>query len=98
MDNDKQVVQTADEALVAATRKYLAAQPWEQAQIADQLDQARNAWARARYRLLLPDTVSTESDVAEAAQLKSRIEAAVQTQQLVDTLGALAALLAKFAF
>lgn len=98
MDTDQQVVTEADLALVAATRKYLAAPPWERPQFTQSLEQARSKWAAARYHLLFPDLVTTQQDVTEARRLRERVEQAADTQQTVQALLDLAGLLAKFAF
>ena len=97
MDSDQEVVNEADLALVAATQKYIDAPPWEKAQLAPGLDQARGKWAAARYRLLFPDLVTTHADVEEARRLRQRVEQAADTQQTIQAVFDLAGLLVKFA-
>jgi hypothetical protein len=97
MDTDKQVVTEADLALVAATRKYIQAPPWEKPNIQPSLNEARARWAAARYRLLFPDTVTIQQDVLDARTLRVRIEAAADTQQMVQALLDLGGMLVKFA-
>lgn len=98
MDTDQEVVREADLALVAATRAYLAAKPWERPALQPSLDKARSNWAKARYRLLFPDTVTVAADVAEARSLRVRIETAADSQQMIQALLDLAGLLLKFAY
>lgn len=97
MDTDQQLVVEADLALVAATKKYLQAEPWERPAIQPALDQARANWAGARYRLLFPDVVTVQQDVDEARRLRQKIEQAADTQAMIQSLIDLAGLLLKFA-
>ena len=97
MDTDQQVVMETDLALVAATQRYQQAEPWEKVQMRPSLDDARAKWATARYRLLFPDSVTVEQDVADAKELHHRIDAAADTQQMIQALVDLAGLLVKFA-
>lgn len=97
MDTDQQVVMETDLSLVAATQRYQQAEPWEKAQMRPSLDDARAKWAAARYRLLFPDSVAVEQDIADAKELHRRIDAAADTQQMIQALVDLAGLLVKFA-
>lgn len=97
MDTDQQLVVEADLALVAATKKYMNAQPWERPTIQPDLDKARNSWAAARYRLLFPGVVSVQLDVDEARRLRQKIDQAADTQSMIQALIDLAGLLLKFA-
>lgn len=97
MDTDKQVVQEADLALVAATQQFLNASLVDRADIRPALERARQAWANARYRLLFPDSVTVQADVDAAKLLRQRIGQAAYKQALMRALLDLAGLLIKFA-
>lgn len=97
MDTDQQLVVEADLALVAATKKYMKADPWERPMIQPELDKARSSWAAARYRLLFPGVVTVQQDVDEARRLRQKIEQAADTQAMIQSLIDLAGLLLKFA-
>lgn len=97
MTTDEQVVQEADLALVAATRNFLNASMQDRAQIRPYLEKARKSWADARYRLLFPDSITTQADAYAAKALRQRIEQSANKQTLVQALLDLAGLLIKFA-
>ena len=97
MDTDKQVVQEADLALVAATQQFLNASLVDRADIRPSLEKARQSWADARYRLLFPDSVTVQADLDSAKELRRRIGQAADKQALMQALLDLAGLLIKFA-
>ena len=96
MDSDQQLVAMADLALVSATEKYIDATVLDRLDIKPSLDDARSAWASARFRLLFPDSITLQQDIDDARNLKQRIDAAADKQQLIQGLLDLAGLLLKF--
>ena len=97
MDIDQQLVVEADQALVAATRKFIAASLVDRLALQPALERSRNGWAAARFRLLFPDSVAVQADVDEAKRIRARIDAAADKQQQIQALLDLASLLLKFA-
>ena len=97
MTNDEQVVKESDLALVRATMAYERASVLDRLKMADELNEARQKWGVARYRLLFPDTIATQADVQEAQRIRTKVESAADKQAMAQALLDLAGLLAKFA-
>ena len=95
-DDDLALVEAAEQALDSLYEQYFAASSKDQALLRPQIEAAAHGILKARLLLLAPGTIAAASDVTEAQRIKTEIDAAASTQELVLGVVKLISLLAKF--
>ena len=100
IDNDAVVYTDAKEAASALDLQYRRAVRKEEWNKADALkpsvDEAYAEVSRARIKLLEPGTIASDSDLADMRKIRADIEAAAETQVMIQGAAALVGFLRKF--
>ena len=92
---DKEFLDTADEALSEAWDRYHAAPDSEKLLLYPQVDLAYRKLLEARMKLLEPVTITTASDLAEIRKLRDAINNAADNQAVLMALVRIIAIVAK---
>lgn len=99
-DNDMMVLEDAQDALFTLTKAYRKAMNDnnlnDMATLKPQVDAASDAYSDARLKLLEAGVLATADDMAEMRRVKGEIDAAANTQQIIQGAIQLVGLLRKF--
>lgn len=97
MDRDAAMLRVAGDAVMAIDLRFRRASFDEQFKMRDERDQAFNAFAAARNRLLMPGLTASDEDIAEVDELRRQVESAADTATLIATAAKIATSLLRLA-
>lgn len=95
MDNDALMIKSMSNALIDLQVKYRAASVTDRMQIKPALDDLLQKFSKFQIALLKEGTITTDSDMAEMAQLKKDVDAAANKQQMIAAIAKAAAFIVK---
>jgi hypothetical protein len=97
MDRDAAMLRAAGDAVMAIDLRFRRASFDEQFEMRDERDQAFNAFAAARNRLLMPGLTSSDDDIAEVDALRRQVESAADSATLIAAAAKIASSLLRLA-
>lgn len=97
LDTDLKIFETASATVTEIDRRYRLANINDQIKLKPKRDEAFSAFSLARLKLLEAGVVTTAADLAEMQALKSAVDQAAVTQDLVIAAARVAIFLAKTA-
>jgi hypothetical protein len=96
-DNDAKIIEDAAAAVTRIDLQYRAASFNDKLQLKDKRDEAFSNYAAARVKLLQDGVTGTDQDVADMKTLRTQVESAAKTQDLIVAAGKIALFLGKLA-